>query len=155
MLWSYWLGDPLTSTPTIAKGRVFSSYPIAGRGGLPNAPASKPKPGPKKKQKQRNNAPSQAAGGILNTPLAARDSDANSAAVATSKPQPPQASHVLACFDLKTGTIVWQRWLDSDVMSASRWTMGTCNVLLWNRYRFKQADGSLVSPRVAGDISAW
>jgi len=25
-LWSYWLGDPLTSTPTIAQGRVFTSY---------------------------------------------------------------------------------------------------------------------------------
>lgn len=26
-LWSWWLGDPLTSAPTIAKGRVFSSFP--------------------------------------------------------------------------------------------------------------------------------
>jgi outer membrane protein assembly factor BamB len=27
-LWSYWLGDPLTSAPTIAGNRVFASYPV-------------------------------------------------------------------------------------------------------------------------------
>src|SRR5208282_5287549 len=31
-LWSYFLGDPLTSTPTIANGMVFTSYPAAGQG---------------------------------------------------------------------------------------------------------------------------
>ena len=34
LLWSHWLGDPLTSTPTIANGKVFTSYPAAGRGGV-------------------------------------------------------------------------------------------------------------------------
>jgi outer membrane protein assembly factor BamB len=28
-LWSWWLGDPLTSAPTIAGGMVFTSYPVA------------------------------------------------------------------------------------------------------------------------------
>ena len=32
LLWSYWLGDPLTSTPTIANGKVFTSYPARGGG---------------------------------------------------------------------------------------------------------------------------
>jgi Ca-activated chloride channel family protein len=32
--------------------------------------------------------------------------------------RPPSASHVLAAFDLKKGTVVWQRWIDADVMSA-------------------------------------
>jgi outer membrane protein assembly factor BamB len=32
-LWSYWLGDPLTSTPAIANGLVFTSYPAHGRDG--------------------------------------------------------------------------------------------------------------------------
>ncbi len=27
LLWSWWLGDPLTSAPTIAAGRVFTSFP--------------------------------------------------------------------------------------------------------------------------------
>jgi outer membrane protein assembly factor BamB len=67
-LWSHWLGDPLTSAPTLAGGRVFASYP------------------------------------------ATTTSDG--------KPKPPDASHALATFDLRTGTLGWQHWLDSDVMSA-------------------------------------
>jgi outer membrane protein assembly factor BamB len=66
--WAYWLGDPLTSAPTIAQGRVFAAYPAgAGEGG---------------------------------------------------KPAPAGANHVLAAFDLHTGKILWQLWLDGDVMSA-------------------------------------
>lgn len=34
------------------------------------------------------------------------------------KPRPPGATHALAAFDLKTGKILWQLWLESDVMSA-------------------------------------
>jgi outer membrane protein assembly factor BamB len=67
-LWSWWLGDPLTSSPTIAGGRVFTSYPAQG--------------------------------------------------AADGKKQPPGASHVLVAFDLTTGKVLWQKWLDSDVMSA-------------------------------------
>ena len=32
-LWSHFLGDPLTSTPTIANGKVYTSYPAMGGGG--------------------------------------------------------------------------------------------------------------------------
>lgn len=34
------------------------------------------------------------------------------------KPRPPGASHALAAFELGSGKILWQLWLDSDVMSA-------------------------------------
>jgi outer membrane protein assembly factor BamB len=34
------------------------------------------------------------------------------------KPVPTGANHVLAAFDLHKGTILWQLWLDGDVMSA-------------------------------------
>ena len=34
------------------------------------------------------------------------------------KERPPNANHALAAFDLKTGKILWQKWLDADVMSA-------------------------------------
>ncbi len=34
------------------------------------------------------------------------------------KPLPPGANHALAAFDLRTGKVQWQVWLDSDVMSA-------------------------------------
>ena len=39
------------------------------------------------------------------------------AAAGGDKARPP-CSHALAAFDLKTGKILWQRWIDSDVMSA-------------------------------------
>jgi outer membrane protein assembly factor BamB len=68
LLWSYWLGDPLTSAPTIAGNRVFAAYPAA--------------------------------------------------ATEDDKPRPPGATHALAAFDLSTGKIQWQLWLDGDVMSA-------------------------------------
>jgi outer membrane protein assembly factor BamB len=70
-LWSLFLGDPLTNTPTIANGKVFTAYPAQGGGG--DAKGDK---------------------------------------------KAPPCSHVLAAFDLKTGKILWQRWIDSDVMSA-------------------------------------
>ncbi|HEX2692081.1 MAG TPA: PQQ-binding-like beta-propeller repeat protein [Kofleriaceae bacterium] len=34
------------------------------------------------------------------------------------KPAPPGANHALVAFDLRTGKVQWQLWLDSDVMSA-------------------------------------
>lgn len=34
------------------------------------------------------------------------------------KPRPPTASHVLAAFDLQTGKLQWQDWLDADVISS-------------------------------------
>ncbi len=67
LLWSWWLGDPMTSAPAIGNGRVFASYPAHASGNKPAAPA---------------------------------------------------ATHVIAAFDLATGRILWQKWLDSDVMSA-------------------------------------
>ncbi len=38
--------------------------------------------------------------------------------VSGGKPRPPGATHALAAFDLRTGKILWQLWLESDVMSA-------------------------------------
>ncbi len=34
------------------------------------------------------------------------------------KARPPGATHVLGAFDLRTGEIRWQKWIDADVMSA-------------------------------------
>ena len=68
LLWSYYLGDPLTSAPTIANQRVFAAYPAG--------------------------------------------------STSDGKERPPGATHALAAFDLSTGKILWQLWLDGDVMSA-------------------------------------
>ncbi len=66
--WSWYVGDPQTSSPSIANGRVFTSYPAGG--------------------------------------------------VAGGGSRPPTATHVLAAFDLQSGKVAWQDWLDADVISA-------------------------------------
>lgn len=113
-LWSYFLGDPLTSTPTIANGRIFTSYPAAGRGegDMPN--------NGKAPEKRKNDA--------------------------KAKTGPP-CSHVLAAFELKTGKILWQRWIESDVMSApvavekELYATSFAGVV----YKFNQDDGKILS----------
>lgn len=72
MLWSWWLGDPLTSTPAISNGRVFTTYPANGQS-------------PARQNKRKKH---------------------------------PEASHVMGCFDLYTGKILWQKWIDGDAISA-------------------------------------
>src|SRR5262249_54944072 len=110
-LWSHFLGDPLTSTPTIANGMVFTSYPANGGGGGGMGP-----------------------GGLNNyrgrgqKPQRSGDQKKKSTDQGKGKGQPPQpqgqakqrpgASHVMICLELKTGKIFWQKWIDSDVMSA-------------------------------------
>jgi outer membrane protein assembly factor BamB len=117
-LWSYFLGDPLTSTPTIAGGKVFTSYPAAGRG-----PQADPQ------QKQNNDAKAKAG---------------------------PPCSHVLVAFELKTGKILWQRWIDSDVMSApvavdkELYATSFAGVV----YKFNQEDGKILSAEKSRATSA-
>src|SRR6202035_5404104 len=105
-LWSYFLGDPLTSTPTIANGLVFTSYPAMGGGGAA----------------LQNGKPA--------APAKAR----------------PDASHVMICLELKTGRIVWQKWIDSDVMSAPVAVDDEvyATTFAGTVYTLKQEDGALV-----------
>lgn len=115
-LWSHWLGDPLTSTPTIANGVVFTSYPAGGGGQLQqNANPGDPGDGPKPKP----------------------GADAKA----------PPCSHVLAALDLKTGKILWQRWLDSDVMTSPIAVGGDvyCTSFGGVVYKFAQKDGAVLS----------
>jgi outer membrane protein assembly factor BamB len=131
-LWSLWLGDPLTSTPTIAGGRVFTSYPAGGGGGVQAA--------------LQNAVPQNAAVPAAAPPVAAQQ---------VAKPK-PEASHVLACLELKTGKILWQRWLDSDVMSAAVAIDDELYVTSFGGtvYKFKQADGAIVSATKSRATSA-
>ena len=110
-LWSHWLGDPLTSTPTIANGVVFTSYPANGGGGQ-NDNAAKAKVPP----------------------------------AGAAKKAPP-CSHVLIALDLKTGKILWQKWIESDVMSAP---VATDKELFFTTfggvvYKLNQKDGAVLS----------
>jgi outer membrane protein assembly factor BamB len=113
-LWSHWLGDPLTSTPTLAGGRVYASYPAAGRGATA--------------------APSPTAPGKGR----------------------PDASHVLACFELKTGKILWQCWINSDVMSAPVAVEGEVYAATFagTVYKFRQRDGAVLSAHRSRATSA-
>jgi Ca-activated chloride channel family protein len=107
-LWSRWLGDPLTNTPAIANGKVFTAYPAGGGGG---AAQQKGKEAPRQDRKA------------------------------------PPCSHVLAAFDLKTGKILWQRWIDSDVMSSPVAVGKELYVTSFagTVYKFNQEDGTVLS----------
>ncbi|NLH50957.1 MAG: PQQ-binding-like beta-propeller repeat protein [Myxococcales bacterium] len=128
-LWSWWLGDPLMSMPTIANGRVFSAYPATGRSGGANQAV----------QMQENAAN---VNSIASSPAGAK--------------APPPASHALAAFDLRTGKILWQRWIDADVMSAPVAEGDELFVATFagTIYRFRQSDGEILSARQARATSA-
>jgi len=99
-LWSWWLGDPLTSTPTIANGKVFTSYPAGGHSAQQGLAA----------QMDSNHM-------MLNAMPQQAPQPAPQPAPEAQMPA-QSYTHVLAAFDLRTGKILWQRWIDSDVMSA-------------------------------------
>ena len=129
MLWSWFLGDPLGSTPTICKGRVFTAYPATAELRQPQSPAADAK---SSESKPSATGPAEAA---VETP-------------------PP--THVLACFDLKTDKVLWQRWIDSDVMSAPVAVKDELYLTSFGGavYRFNQADGAVLSVRNARATSA-
>lgn len=137
LLWSHWLGDPLTSTPTIANGRVFTSYPSAGR-----AVQNAPNPPPNGAQ-QVEQAPPQAA--APKKPVKVPEGVSKN---------PP--THVLACLDLKTGKILWQRWIDSDVMSAPVAMDQELYAASFGGtiYKFQQSDGKILSAKRSRATSA-
>jgi outer membrane protein assembly factor BamB len=78
----------------------------------------------------------------------------------------PDATHVFICLELKTGKILWQRWIDSDVMSAPVAVDDEVYATSFAGavYKFKQNDGAIVSalksratcaPVVVGNSVYW
>ena len=65
------------------------------------------------------------------------------------KSRPPNASHVLGAFDLKSGQIMWQKWIDSDVMSAPVAVDGELFATSFNGtvYKLDGKTGKLLSAR--------
>ena len=134
LLWSWFLGDPLMTTPTICGGRVYTSYPAAGKLAGQKLPQ-------------------------LNSPDAQSGKGANQQQSATRAAPPEELAaptHVLACFDLKTGKILWQRWIDSDVMSAPVAVDSDLYVTTFGGtiYRFNQKDGTVLSAKRTRATSA-
>jgi outer membrane protein assembly factor BamB len=184
-LWSYFLGDPLTSTPTIAGGRVFTSYPANGGGGgalnqlqLPNNVAPPQQNDLKKLPKKKGQKlpaeflpvipPEQevAKEPAQQSPKSAvQGKDGQKPAQEKGKKR-PDTSHVMICLDLKTGKILWQKWIDSDVMSAPVAVDDEIYATTFSGtvYKFKQKDGTIVSayrsratsaPVVVGNSIYW
>src|SRR5206468_3317646 len=74
-------------------------------------------------------------------------SDRGQLGVIPRKQPPPNSTHVLACFDLKTGKILWQRWIDSDVMSAPVAVDDELYATSFagTVYKIRQGDGAVLS----------
>jgi outer membrane protein assembly factor BamB len=181
-LWSYWLGDPLTSTPAIANGIVFTSYPCAAQwAGLPQipnlGPGVPPLPGGPKPAKPPVGGPKPAkppvggpkpakppVGGpkpadepsLSGSQPAQTLAGSGQPAPAAGNPPLPRPTHAFIAIELKTGKILWQRWIDSDVISAP--VIDEEEVLAatfaGTLYRFQQRDGTIVSARRCGVTSA-
>jgi Ca-activated chloride channel family protein len=108
--WSWYLADPLLSSPTVASGRVFAVYPASA--------------------------------------IAEADADSD-------RDESP-ATHVLICFDLRTGNVLWQRWIDTDCLSAPVADGNDLYVatLTGTVYRFDQTDGDVLAARRVRATSA-
>lgn len=67
-----------------------------------------------------------------------------------------EASHLLGAFDLKTGKILWQRWIDGDVISApvASGEEVVAASFTGTVFRFRQATGELLSALKARATSA-
>ncbi|MFK7924433.1 MAG: PQQ-binding-like beta-propeller repeat protein [Bacteroidia bacterium] len=140
LLWSYWLGDPLMSTPAIGNGLVYTAYPAYGLSGgsgySPNAQSNQII-----QQSMPNNAKP------IETPTA---------------PMPEEgginwkATHVLAAIDLHTGQIKWQRWLDGDILSAPVVEGNELHLSSFSGtiYQFDAIDGELKSAQMSQATSA-
>ncbi len=142
LLWSWWLGDPLMSAPTIARGRVFTVFP-AGGGAFPagGAPAQ-----------ALPQALQQIAGPVPQLP----QPKARRKGKKAKGKQPPPLSHALACFELKTGKLLWCRWIDGDAISSPVAAGRELYVATVGGtvYRFRQSDGAILEARRARATSA-
>jgi Ca-activated chloride channel homolog len=114
-IWSYWLGDPLMSMPTIANGIVFTSYPARYEGTVVKT--------------QKDTAGKQLA---------------------------IYPSHVMIAFELKTGAILWQKWIDSDIMSAPVAKEDELYVTTFSGalYKIKQQTGDILEAKALRATSA-
>ncbi|MCB1192829.1 MAG: PQQ-binding-like beta-propeller repeat protein [Leptospiraceae bacterium] len=75
----------------------------------------------------------------------------------TQKKEQLYASHVLVAFELSTGKILWQKWIDSDVMSspvAEKDGLLYVTTFSGTIYSFKQSDGSILSAQKTRATSA-
>jgi outer membrane protein assembly factor BamB len=100
MKWSYWLGDPLLSTPTVAGHFVYTSYP-----GYSMVAETLP---------TGNAFPIEDA--LLKPTLPLKEAPPLLDSAPSRKHPAIRPTHPFVCIDIHTGKIVWQKWLDGDVL---------------------------------------
>jgi len=129
LLWSHYLGDPLMSTPSIAEGIVYTAYPARGAGS--------PSPVPNVQQQA-----------ILQAYQPSAETNAT--------PGTLPATHVLIALELRTGKVVWQRWIDGDIMSAPVVAGEQLLVTTFpgTFYKFDAGSGEILSARADRATSA-
>ncbi len=143
LLWSYWLGDPLMSTPAIGNGLVYTAYPAlglaSGGGYSPNAAPNHINQLPI--QQNQN----------FKQPSNANQTPSTNAETAKWRP-----THVLIAIDLKTGEIKWQRWLDGDILSAPVVEGNELHLSSFSGtiYQFDAITGELASAQMSQATSA-
>jgi len=92
----------------------------------------------------------------MSTPALAHDIVFTSYPAASAQKLGVKCSHAFIALDLKTGKVLWHRWIDSDVMSAPV-AIGDevcCTSLAGTVYRFKQRDGTVIAAYRARATSA-
>ncbi len=130
LLWSHYLGDPLMSTPSIANGIVYTAYPAHGDAG-----SLSPVPNVQQQSMPQAYQPP---------------------AEANASPGSFSATHVLIALELRTGEIVWQRWIDGDIMSAPVVVGGQLLVTTFpgTFYRLDAGSGEILAARAERATSA-
>ncbi len=117
LLWSHYLGDPLMSTPSISDGVVYTAYPAqSALGSFQTAPYNYQPQSPV--QQMPNNAPGLPIAQNNTQQGQNKKDSADLKVVQGSLPTARQPTHVMIALDLKTGKILWQKWIDGDIMSA-------------------------------------
>ncbi|KKK43687.1 hypothetical protein LCGC14_3168020, partial [marine sediment metagenome] len=126
----------LMSVPTVADGRVFTAYPVdeAAEIGKFETPAEDDA---EEDDSEEDDAEEDDA----------EEEDAEDTESKDTKPVVP--SYVLICCDARSGKTLWQRWIDTEVMSApvaagERLYVTTYSGTL---YEFNQADGKILAAR--------
>jgi hypothetical protein len=111
LLWSHYLGDPLMSTPSVADGVVYTAYPAQrALGGYQNAPYNY------QQQNSVQQMPGNNVGNLTIAPGGNQQGQMEKDSVDLKVDLRP--SHIMIALELKTGKILWQKWIDGDIMSA-------------------------------------
>lgn len=151
-LWSWYLGDPLLSSPVVVGGRLFTVYPHENFGDYEEstqnmAGGGETDGGETDDGKVAGEEPAEDA-------IASQQPGSQGAGIGDVMPsEPADASftsgptHVLVCFDLQTGAILWQHRVDTDCVTTPVAAADSVFVTTMSGrvYQFRQSDGAVIA----------